>query len=240
VAGASFSYQVPGDHWERLLALAFTLTTSAVAGQRQPLLDICDVNGNVLAEVPAGTNPGLSAVMQAYLSQAMVQQSAQSPSVNATGQVTAPGAGVTIASATLTQGTWVIYWQVILQGAAAAADVNNFGLFVGATQVDTSENGEGPGVQYPQGPVVVDVPAAGAVLAVKAIGAGTAGVIYDTGYTAVPEFGSTYYATIPDLLLPSGWFVKVNVAGIQAGDQLSGIRMVMQRFPTDITTTRLE
>lgn len=232
-AGSGLAYTVPGDHWERLLAVTFQLATSAVAGQRQPLLDICDGNGLVLAEIPAGTNPGLSATLTTYLSQAPASLLAPSPSVNGTGNVTAPAAGTTITSAVLSQGTWQVNWQVLLQGAAAAGDVNNFGLNLGATLVDTSENGEAAGALYQQDPVVLDVPAAGATLAIKAIGAGTAGVIYDAGFTAVPTEGATYYGTLPDLLLPSGWQVKVNVTGIQAADQITNARMIMQRFPTD-------
>lgn len=42
-------------------------------------------------------------------------------------------------------------------------------------------------------------------------------------------------APLPGLLLSPGWQVNIEVANIQAGDQLSGIAYLVQRFPTDIT-----
>jgi hypothetical protein len=95
----------------------------------------------------------------------------------ADGSVTAPGAGTVIATSAATIfGNYQISWTVSLEGAAAAADVDNFGLYVGATLIATSVN---PGAQgnYPQ-PVVEEMVAFGQTVSIQAIGAGTAGVEY--------------------------------------------------------------
>lgn len=38
---------------------------------------------------------------------------------------------------------------------------------------------------------------------------------------------------IPDLLIPPGWSWGTLTTALQAGDQYSGIIMLVQRFPTD-------
>jgi len=105
--------------------------------------------------------------------------------VQASGAVVAPAAGATIAATgALPAGTYSVAWAVALQGAAAAADANNFELTHGATVVIVSVN---PGVagDYPQ--VVAEVTVAqGEVIAVKAVGAGTAGVTYSADLNATP------------------------------------------------------
>jgi hypothetical protein len=101
------------------------------------------------------------------------------------GSVVAPAAGAAIAtSATQQQGTYTLTWVVELQGAAAAADANNFGLYVNGVLIETSANLPAAG-QYPQNPVKVVIPA-GATYQVKAIGAGTAGITYTADVSATP------------------------------------------------------
>lgn len=39
-------------------------------------------------------------------------------------------------------------------------------------------------------------------------------------------------APIPDLILPSGWTFQFQAFGLDAGDQLSNARVLVQRFPT--------
>jgi hypothetical protein len=106
------------------------------------------------------------------------------------GLVVAPGAGATIAQlAALPAGEYAVNWTVGLQGAAAAADANNFELFDTAGNVLASVN-PGAAGDYPQAPVTLTV-AAGQTIGVKAIGAGTAGVTYSADIsidpTAFPE-----------------------------------------------------
>jgi hypothetical protein len=107
------------------------------------------------------------------------------------GSVVGPGAGgVIVTTGGMPGGTYVIKWSVQLIGAAAAADQNNFGLYSGATLLETSLNAGVAGV-YPQ-PDVQDSNPFGSAYSVKAIGAGTAGVTYaaQITVTASVEYGS--------------------------------------------------
>lgn len=105
---------------------------------------------------------------------------------SAAGQVVAPAAGATIASQVIpAAGTYTIKWTVGLQGAAAAADANNFQLFNGAGAVDVSIN-PGAAGEYQQADVVMNI-AAGAAVSIKAIGAGTAGVTYSAQISVIPN-----------------------------------------------------
>lgn len=100
------------------------------------------------------------------------------------GRVVAPAAGATIASVVAAvAGDYLVTWSVELDGAAAAAELNNFNLNNGASAVLVSDNPAAAGT-YPQ-PGVVITAAAGATIAVKAVGAGTAAI----GYSAQVEIG---------------------------------------------------
>ncbi len=104
------------------------------------------------------------------------------------GAVVAPAAGAIITSVVPAgSGTYQIAWTVELVGAAAAADLNNFGLYAGATLLETSLNAAAAG-QYPQVSVEHVNPFA-VTYAVKAIGAGTAGVTYAAQLAIQPITG---------------------------------------------------
>lgn len=99
--------------------------------------------------------------------------------------VAAPGAGATVASISLVPGTYNIGWTVALTaGTPAAGDANNFGLYVGGVLQEQSAT---PGAlgSWPQQQVEITV-AATTTIAVKAVGAGTAGVTYAAELSAVP------------------------------------------------------
>lgn len=51
---------------------------------------------------------------------------------------------------------------------------------------------------------------------------------------AIPNV--TANAAIPDLVIPSGWQIELEVIGILAGDQVSTIRMMNQRYPSGIAS----
>lgn len=103
------------------------------------------------------------------------------------GSVVAPAAGATIAQLpAIQQADYNISWQVQLLGAAAAADQNNFGLYAGGALLITSQNAGAAGV-YPQTPIAF-YDEFGQALAIKAIGAGTAGVTY-TAQLAITPIG---------------------------------------------------
>lgn len=105
--------------------------------------------------------------------------------VQGSGNAVAPAAGTVIATtAALPAGTYAVNWVVGLQGAAAAADADNFQLFTGATAVMASVN-PGAAGEYVQ--VVAEVVVTqGSTISVKAIGAGTAGVTYAADLSATP------------------------------------------------------
>ncbi len=108
------------------------------------------------------------------------------------GRVVAPGAGATIATMTLAQGTYLIHWAGELDGAAAAAELNNMELFYGGTGPLFADLPPVAG-NYPQEDVTTIAPAGGLIVAVKANIAGTAGVGYSADISAIPTndgFGS--------------------------------------------------
>lgn len=91
--------------------------------------------------------------------------------------VVSPAAGAAIVSISgLAAGTYDITWIVALQGAAAAADANNFQLKNGAVVVEGAINPGAAGV-YPQNGARIVVPANGTV-SINAIAIGTVGVTY--------------------------------------------------------------
>jgi len=101
------------------------------------------------------------------------------------GAVVAPVALATIVTITgLAAGTYTVNWTTSLQGAAAAADANNFRLIDTA---GTVLNGVNPGVagEYPQVASVITVPQ-GSAISIVAIGAGTAAVTYAAEIALTP------------------------------------------------------
>lgn len=107
------------------------------------------------------------------------------PTANASGNATAPAAGAAIATtATLQPGTYQIAWTAGLQGAAAAADANNFALRQGATIIVGSVN-PGAAGSYPQIPVTFTLTSA-TTFSVAAIGAGTAAIVYSAQIIVTP------------------------------------------------------
>jgi hypothetical protein len=107
------------------------------------------------------------------------------------GQVVAPAAGAAIVTLSgLRAGTYDVNWQVGLQGAAAAADADNFQLKNGATVIENTINAGAAGA-YVQTGTRITVPANGTVT-INAIGAGTAGVTYLAQIELVPtQVGAT-------------------------------------------------
>jgi hypothetical protein len=119
------------------------------------------------------------------------------------GTQVAPAAGTVITSVTIAAtGNYAIQWPVELIGPAAAADQNNFGLYVGAVLQETSDNPPAAG-QYPQ-PIVTLPLVAGNVVSVKAIGAATAGVTYGAQIVATPAVGGNAVVEIRDSGMPIG------------------------------------
>lgn len=121
----------------------------------------------------------------AYLRSISLRDSLNNVPVQASGQVVAPGAGAAIATtAALVGGTYSVNWTVGLQGAAAAADANNFKLVDSNGVVLVSVN-PGAAGEFPQIQTEVTI-ANGTTVSVQAIGAGTAGVTYSADVSVTP------------------------------------------------------
>jgi len=99
-----------------------------------------------------------------------------------------PGAGSTATSQTLATGTFLLSWTAILQTAAAAGDANNFGLYSAAVLLATSVNAGTVG-SYPQAAVTCYIGTSPTTVAVKNIGAGTTGSVYNASLTVTPLTG---------------------------------------------------
>lgn len=100
------------------------------------------------------------------------------------GTQAAPGAGTTIATLALPQGQFTISWTVEVSGTVAAAELNNFQLFNGATPVLISNNGNAVGQPYQQLSVTVDVPQGGGNVLIKNTNAATAASVYTASIVA--------------------------------------------------------
>lgn len=97
----------------------------------------------------------------------------------------APGAGVTIATLTLPNGTYNIQWWFELTGTPGPADVDNVKILVNLTKVDQSVN---LGAVGDYGPFNVQAVVSGGPLTVTArtVGAATAGTTYQVKLVATP------------------------------------------------------
>lgn len=115
--------------------------------------------------------------------------SAAGPATTSSGTTVAtPGAGVPVASQVLGTGTCLLSWTAVLQTAAAAGDANNFGLYSAAVLLATSVNAGSLGT-YPQAAVSAYIGTAGTTVAVKTIGAGSTGAVYNASLTVTPLTG---------------------------------------------------
>jgi hypothetical protein len=239
-AGAALVHPIGNSMWERLLAIAFVFTPSAAAGERWPVLNYCDDAGNIFAQVPFGGPVAASQAVTCYASQISALPPVTGSSVTADGAVTGPAAGAPIASVSLTQGQWLVQWRTALGGTTAAAEQDNFGLYLGAALQETSENGSASGTDIQQDPVTVDVPAGGATLVVNAIGAGTGTAVYRAQIEASPDGYISAYAALPDLTLMSGWQIQATALGLAAGDQIGPAYVLVERYPSNYASGELE
>lgn len=107
-------------------------------------------------------------------------------STNASGSVTGPTAGQTIASlTTATAGIYIVNWIVGVAGTTASTEARNFELMQGTTSVFTSLNSATSGQYVVQTEVALSC-AAGATLSVQAVAAGTSTAIYYAEISAAP------------------------------------------------------
>ncbi len=154
------------------------------------------------------------------------------------GTVTTPAAGAVITSQVLGEGTYMVNWTVQLSGTLASpADLNNFGLYLGATLLATANVPAAAG-SYPQLPQTVVVPAGGGTVAIKAIGLATTGAIYTAVLvTAVGTPGAelVYVGTTAQCLTKTGgvilagqqYIVENNQALSMAPDGINPVIVVV-------------
>lgn len=239
-AGGGFTYTVGAGYWERIAALTFTLATSAAAPDRSAVLNYLDGDGSLVNQtlmIPL-LGPSQTWIASADLSGSSGQPGAAG--LSATGTAGSPAAGATIASIAAPAGDFTVSWLISLGGTVAAADTNNFGVFVGAVQVAQSVNPGSSFTSIAQQPVNIQVPPGGATVAIKAIGAGTAGSNYNAELTLGWTANNTSYPELPDLILKPLDQAQIAVAGIQAADQLSAIVLTTERYPSNWADGSLE
>lgn len=70
-AGAAFVYSFPGETYTALMAVSFTLTTSAAVANRYPELAVLDGDSNVIFKVASPTALAASLVRRTYFASDM-------------------------------------------------------------------------------------------------------------------------------------------------------------------------
>lgn len=234
-AGASLTRVVPGDYWERLLSLAFTLTTSATVAARSIALNLLDGDGNIFnqTQIAAGIIAGSVSTQFGDLTTVSPIQGTES--FTGEGSVSSPGASATICSlAALPAGTYIVNAVVNMAGTLVqATDANNIKIYNGGVLVYAAlDNNIGSAPQN-FGPFTITVPAGGSII-LATVAAGTAASIYSGSLSAIPAVyqGSFQF---PDILMQSGYQYQVAIGGIQAADQISNVLMMLERYPSSDT-----
>lgn len=229
---ANFVYTVGSTFYERVIMLLANFATSATNAQRSLVINYLNADGVIFNQVPASPSIGPS---ESWLVSGDLDGTptvGTGSSVNGSGTASAPAAGATIASITLPAGSYTVQWELGLSGTLAAADADNLGLFVGATQVATSEN-QGAAGNWPQVPVAIEVASGGTTVALKAIGAGTAGSVYTASLSAQFSVALASYPQLPDCILKPGWQVQLAVIGVKAGDAITGPVIYTERYSSE-------
>jgi hypothetical protein len=231
--GQVFSRAVPDDAWERILGVAWTLTTSAAAGNRLVAASFATGDGAVMTQVPASAWVPASTAVTGYLSQCGPVAPGAAPDTGYTGSVTGPAAGAAIVTTgALTAGEYNVTVQSLMGGTTAGADANNLELEVNGVVVTALENPSTSGLEWTASFPAITVEA-GQAITVNAIGAGTGTAIYRVAILLQDDQPLTCWAQLPDLTLMSGWIFRLDVAGIQSADQLSGVTLLVERFSSD-------
>lgn len=229
-AGANFTYKISSDYWERLLTLAFTFTSGTNGFQRNISVALQDGDAYTFDQIGI-----VSGIQNAYASSFFgdlqpVSSSLAQSGLQGEGTQAAPAANTTIAFVTSTSGgTYSVTTIVTLSGTlAAGTDNNNIQLFNGGALSYGQLNNSIQLTPQTFGPTLITVPAGGTIAARNTL-AGTAGSVYSVSIVANLVTGANQF-TLPDLILPSGFQVAINVAGIQATDQISAIGLFVERY----------
>ena len=238
--GAGYTRIVPGEYWERYLSVAFTLATSATAGIRTLSYNYADGDGYIYNSTPISNEVGPSQSFVSYGDLNYVTPVEIPESHENEGSSTTPVAGTTIATVTLPSGGWTLNWTVGLSGTTSATDVNNFGLYNGSTLLLQSVNGDTAQQDYPQLPIDVQVPVGGATFNVKNIALATTGAVYAAQLVATPSNVVAAQFTIPDLVIPAGHQVQLAIGNAQAGDAITAIGFLTERYASNYANGGVE
>jgi len=232
-AGSPFALTIDSSYWRRISALQFTLATAATAVQRQLSVGFADGNGTLFDSVPivAIINKSTTVVPSGDLTALPLEGAGAGQ--DGYGTQTSPTAGTTIASAATVQpGMYNVEWEVELQGTTAAGtDNDNFGLYLGGTLQLQSVNSY-QGGSYPQEPVELEVNSA-QLVTVKNIATATTGAVYSANLAVSASGPSSPRFRLPSIVLQPGWQLQINVTNQQAGDQISGIAILSERYASD-------
>lgn len=231
-AGGSWTYPIPAEYWLRVLSIAANIQTSSAAGLRSLNLNYLDGDGYVFNQVPVAPDIGPSSQFNMYGDLASVTPGIVPASITGYGQQTSPAAGTTILSEPVPAGDWQVQWSVESGGTTGANENNNYGLYQGSALLLQSENGTTAGQPYPQPPVTIEVPTAGSTISVKNINIGTTGAIYEAQLAITRSGFWSAQLQIPDFLLKSGWQLQLQLGNAQAADQISGIGLLVEEYPS--------
>jgi hypothetical protein len=156
-------------------------------------------------QIAAGVNPVVQLLGRDYdrleariLAQCTVATPDGGASTMAYGTASDPAAGTTVAvTPALPAGSYQVTVTTLMNGTVTVADVNNTQLLVGATVVGTLMNGDVTETDYwNPSPIIVIVPAGGAAISTKTIGAGSGTATYNQQIVATPVSGSAAPAGI--------------------------------------------
>ena len=183
--------------------------------------------------LPIAANVPPSTTINFYGSQAYPQSTEYPVSSSYYGIQSAPSAGTVIAgSATVQPGEYQIEWEVELAGTLVeGTDNDNFGLYVGAGLQADSINNAIAG-SYPQEPLNVEL-SSSHFIQVKNIGAATAASDYSASLTITPLAAPTSSFCIPDIIIPSGWYMYIGVGNIQTTDQCIVNNVYLERYASN-------
>ena len=229
-SASSYIYKISADFWERLISCAFTLATSATAGQRSLSLNFADGDGFIFNQTQIAADIGPSVTTSQYGDMFTDNAIQGQGSLVGEGSVTTPAAGGTIASITsVPAGTYNVTVVLTLSGTLTAGTDNN-NTQLTSTGSPATINLDNSIQLQPQvfGPFEVTVPASGTI-AVKNIVLATTGAVYSAQVNATP-LGVSGSFIFPDLILASGWQITIALGSPQTGDQLSGIGLYVERY----------
>jgi len=232
-AGSGLSRTIPGDYWERMIAVSFNFVASATSARRSLAFQFQNGDGVPFLSVPIIAEVNTSQSISVFGYRGALPYATWDASQSYYGTATSPGAATTIVSAgTYPPGLYQIEWTVELQGTTTAGtDNDNFKLVAGGTTVEQSVNGFAVGA-YPQQNTFVDLSVAGTIT-VANINAGTSGAVYSSNITVIPQTTQNTNFVIPDITIQSGWIAAVVGNQLQAGDQISTVNFLLERYASD-------